>query len=127
MALKLDYELMSGSVASKAPATLDDVKDKVVGDINATIQVLKSGQLENAKRGWIMRRGGKLGVSVKYGVQPVYFAEGMRQGATSLQVKDEKEAVELLETVKEAIKQGELDAEIESAWKNAKAARKGKK
>ena len=60
---------------------------------------------------WFRNDAGKVCVSVKYGTKVIELAKGKH----SVEVENAQALVKALETIKSAVEQGELDAQIESA------------
>jgi hypothetical protein len=76
-------------------------------------------QLETTKRiksWWFVNEGGKLCVSIRYGTQVIELAKGK----FSIEVANESALIDALETVKQAVEHGELDAQINSASEHAR-------
>ena len=71
-------------------------------------------QVETPKRireWWFKNDAGKVCVSVKYGTKVIELAKGKH----SVEVENAQALVKALETIKSAVEQGELDAQIETA------------
>ena len=71
-------------------------------------------QVETPKRireWWFKNDAGKVCVSVKYGTKVIELAKGKH----SVEVENAQALVKALETIKSAVEQGELDAQIELA------------
>jgi len=78
-------------------------------------------QVEQPKRlksWWFVNEQGKLSVSVRYGTQVIELAKGKY----SIEVADESALIAALETVKQAVEAGELDAQINTASEHARRA-----
>ena len=60
---------------------------------------------------WFKNDAGKVCVSVRYGTKVIELAKGKH----SVEVENAQSLVKALETIKSAVEQGELDAQIESA------------
>jgi len=60
---------------------------------------------------WFCNDAGKVCVSVRYGTKVIELAKGKH----SVEVENAQSLVKALETIKSAVEQGELDAQIESA------------
>ena len=76
-------------------------------------------QVEQPKRlksWWFVNEQGKLCVNIRYGTQVIELAKGKY----SIEVTDEQGLIEALETVKQAVELGELDAQINSASEHAR-------
>ncbi len=76
-------------------------------------------QVEQSKRlksWWFVNEGGKLCVSIRYGTQLIELTKGK----FSIEVADESALIAALETVKQAVESGELDAQINSASEQAR-------
>ena len=76
-------------------------------------------QIETTKRiksWWFTNEGGKLCVSIRYGPHVIELAKGKY----SIEVADESALIDSLETVKQALETGELDAQINTASEHAR-------
>lgn len=60
---------------------------------------------------WFRNDAGKVFVSIRYGTQVIELAKGKH----SIEVENAQALIKVLETVKQAVEAGELDAQIESA------------
>jgi len=60
---------------------------------------------------WFKNDAGKVCLSVRYGTKVIELAKGKH----SVEVENAQSLVKALETIKSAVEQGELDAQIESA------------
>ncbi len=68
------------------------------------------------KAWWFTNEQGKLCVNIRYGTQVIELAKGK----FSIEVADESALIAALETVKQAVEAGELDAQINVASENAR-------
>ena len=78
-------------------------------------------QVEQPKRlksWWFVNEQGRLCVSIRYGTQVIELAKGKY----SIEVADESALISALETVKQAVDTGELDAQITMASEHARRA-----
>ncbi len=76
-------------------------------------------QVEQPKRlkaWWFVNESGKLCVSIRYGTQVIELAKGK----FSIEVADESALIDALQTVKQAVEAGELDAQINTASEHAR-------
>ena len=87
-----------------SPTRLRTVKDAETG-LNKTVSVPK-----RVKEWWFTSDSGKLCVSLRYGAKVVEIAKGK----TAVELAGEKELVATLEILKQAVENGELDAQIEA-------------
>jgi hypothetical protein len=60
---------------------------------------------------WFRNEAGKVCVSIRYGTQVIELAKGKH----SIEVENAQSLIKALETVKQAVEAGELDAQIENA------------
>jgi hypothetical protein len=81
------------------------VKDKETG-LRRQVEIPK-----RIREWWFRNDAGKVCVSVKYGTKVIELAKGKH----SVEVENAQALVNALETIKSAVEQGELDAQIESA------------
>ena len=81
------------------------VKDKETG-LRRQVEVPK-----RIREWWFKNEEGKVCVSVKYGTKVIELAKGK----PSVEVDSAQSLVKALETIKSAVEQGELDAQIELA------------
>jgi hypothetical protein len=81
------------------------VKDKETG-LRKQVEIPK-----RIREWWFKNDAGKVCVSVKYGTKVIELAKGKH----SVEVDSAQSLVKALETIKVAVEQGELDAQIESA------------
>lgn len=81
------------------------VKDKETG-LRKQVEIPK-----RIREWWFKNDAGKVCVSVKYGTKVIELAKGKH----SVEVDSAQSLVKALELVKQAVEQGELDAQIESA------------
>lgn len=81
------------------------VKDKETG-LRRQVEVPK-----RIREWWFKNEQGKVCVSVKYGTKVIELAKGK----PSVEVDSAQSLVKALETIKSAVEQGELDAQIELA------------
>ena len=78
-------------------------------------------QIETTKRiksWWFVNEQGKLCVSIRYGTQVIELSKGKY----SIEVADEPALISALETVRQAVDAGELDAQITMASEHARRA-----
>ena len=78
-------------------------------------------QIETTKRIkslWFVNEQGKLCVSIRYGTQVIELSKGKY----SIEVTDEPVLISALETVRQAVDAGELDAQITMASEHARRA-----
>ncbi len=68
------------------------------------------------KAWWFVNEQGKLCVNIRYGTQVIELAKGKY----SIEVTDEQALIAALETVKQAVETGELDAQINAASEQAR-------
>ena len=87
------------------PMQLHTVKDKETGE-RKTIEIPK-----RVKGWWFVTDAGKLCLSIKYGAKVVEFAKG--KTAVEL-AADGSDLIATLETLKQAVEGGELDAQLEA-------------
>lgn len=89
-----------------APMRIKTVTNKVTGERHA---------VESAKRireWWFINDAGKINLQVKYGSKPIALdAKGTKN---AIEVTSGDELIDTLKTLKLAVEQGELDAQIES-------------
>lgn len=81
------------------------VRDKETG-LRRQVEIPK-----RIREWWFRNDAGKVCVSVKYGTKVIELAKGKH----SVEVENAQALVKALETIKSAVEQGELDAQIESA------------
>ena len=81
------------------------VKDKETG-LRRQVEIPK-----RIREWWFRNDAGKVCVSVKYGTKVIELAKGKH----SVEVDSAQNLVKALETIKSAVEQGELDAQIETA------------
>jgi hypothetical protein len=81
------------------------VKDKETG-LRRQVEIPK-----RIREWWFKNEAGKVCVSVRYGTKVIELAKGKH----SVEVENAQALVKALETIKSAVEQGELDAQIESA------------
>lgn len=81
------------------------VKDRETG-LRKQVEIPK-----RIREWWFRNDAGKVCVSVKYGTKVIELAKGKH----SVEVDNAQSLVKALETIKSAVEQGELDAQIESA------------
>jgi hypothetical protein len=81
------------------------IKDKETG-LRKQVEIPK-----RIREWWFRNDAGKVCVSVKYGTKVIELAKGKH----SVEVENAQALVKALETIKSAVEQGELDAQIESA------------
>jgi len=86
------------------PTRLRRIKDEETG-VSKTVEMPK-----RLKEWWFSADNGKLCVSLKYGAKTVEIAKGK----TAVEIANEKELVAILEVLKQAVADGELDAQIEA-------------
>jgi Family of unknown function (DUF6641) len=99
-----------------APTKQRKVKDAETGETK-TVQVAKR------VKSWAWAgENGKLCVSLRYGAKVVELAKGK----SAVEVASNGDLVKALETLKQAVESGELDAQIESVATATKAAFKKK-
>ena len=94
-----------------APTKQRKVKDDETGEIK-TVNVAK-----RVKEWWFTTSSGKLYVSLRYGVKEIEIAKGK----TAVELASEKELVSSLEVLRQAVNDGELDAQIEAVAGAVKA------
>ncbi len=87
-----------------APMKQRKVKDAETGEIT-TVQVAK-----RVKEWWFTTDNGKMCLSLRYGAKVVEIAKGK----TAIELASDKELVATLEVLLQAVKAGELDAQIET-------------
>jgi len=81
------------------------IKDKETG-LRRQVEIPK-----RIREWWFRNDAGKVCVSVKYGTKVIELAKGKH----SVEVENSQALVKALETIKSAVEQGELDAQIELA------------
>ncbi len=81
------------------------VRDKETG-LRRQVEIPK-----RIREWWFRNDAGKVCVSVKYGTKVIELAKGKH----SVEVENAQALVKALETIKSAVEQGELDAQIEIA------------
>ena len=81
------------------------IKDKETG-LRRQVEIPK-----RIREWWFRNDAGKVCVSVKYGTKVIELAKGKH----SVEVDNAQALVKALETIKSAVEQGELDAQIEIA------------
>ena len=81
------------------------VKDKETG-LRHQVEIPK-----RIREWWFKNDAGKVCLSVKYGTKVIELAKGKH----SVEVDSAQNLVKALETIKSAVEQGELDAQIETA------------
>jgi hypothetical protein len=81
------------------------IKDKETG-LRKQVEIPK-----RIREWWFRNDAGKVCVSVKYGTKVIELAKGKH----SVEVENAQALIKALETIKSAVEQGELDAQIESA------------
>ncbi len=81
------------------------IKDKETG-LRRQVEIPK-----RIREWWFRNDAGKVCVSVKYGTKVIELAKGKH----SVEVENAQALVKALETIKSAVEQGELDAQIETA------------
>jgi len=87
------------------------IKDKETG-LRRQVEIPK-----RIREWWFKNDAGKVCVSVKYGTKVIELAKGKH----SVEVENSQALVKALETIKSAVEQGELDAQIETASGSLKA------
>lgn len=95
-----------------APTKLRSITDSETG-VRSTIEVKK-----RVKEWFWTTDSGKINLSIRYGAKTLELAKGKN----AIEVASQAELVETLNTVKEAVLAGELDAQIEAS---STALRKG--
>ena len=75
-------------------------------------------QHKRVKQWWFVADSGKLALSVRYGTKLLELAKGK----WSVEVGTDKDLVSVLETLKAAVLEGELDAQIDAAANKLRAA-----
>ena len=80
------------------------VKDEVTGE-SKTVEVAK-----RVKEWWFASDSGKTCIALKYGVKTIELAKGK----TAVELANEKDLVATLGMLKQAVDDGELDAQIEA-------------
>ena len=100
-------ELARASAEGKtfAPIRLRNIKDKLTGE-RKTIEAAK-----RVKQWWFVAENGKVCLQVRYGTRVLELAKGKN----SIEVANGDELLSVLETVKQCVEVGELDAQIEVA------------
>ena len=88
-----------------APIRLRNIKDKLTGE-RKTIEAAK-----RVKQWWFVAENGKVCLQVRYGTRVLELAKGKN----SIEVANGDELLSVLETVKQCVEVGELDAQIEVA------------
>ena len=81
-----------------------NVKDRITGEVSSVEQTRK------VRPFWFRAESGKTCVQLKYGTKVLDFSKGKN----SVEVANETELVSVLETLKQAVESGELDAQIEA-------------
>ena len=94
-----------------APTKQRTAKDEETGELK-TIEVAK-----RVKEWWFATDNGKLCVSLRYGAKVIEIAKGK----TAVEVASEKDLVAALEVLRQAVNDGELDAQIEAVAGAVKA------
>ena len=94
-----------------APMKHRKVTDKETGEIK-TVDVAK-----RVKEWWFTTDNGKLCVSLRYGAKVIEIAKGK----TAVELASENELVATLEVLRQAVNDGELDAQIEAVAGAVKA------
>ena len=82
-----------------------NVKDRITGEVQSVEQTRK------VRPFWFRAESGKTCVQLKYGTRVLDFSKGKN----SVEVADEAELVSVLETLKQAVESGELDAQMATA------------
>ena len=95
-----------------APLLSRVVVDKETGE-SKTVEVAK-----RIKEWWFTTDAGKLCVSIKYGTKVIELGA---KGKTAVELAGTNELVATLETLKQAVENGELDAAIESVSSTIKS------
>ena len=88
-----------------APTQFRNVTNKETGE-RKSVEVAK-----RIKEWWFVADGGKLCVSVRYGAKVIELAKGKN----CVELAKAGDLVQTLETLKKAIEDGELDAQIDAA------------
>ncbi len=94
-----------------APMKQRKVTDEETGEIK-TVQVAK-----RVKEWWFTTDNGKLCVSLRYGAKVVEIAKGK----TAVELASDKDLVATLEVLRQAVNEGEMDAQIEAVAGAVKA------
>ena len=97
--------------ASFNPTRLRTIKDAETG-LNKTVSVPK-----RVKEWWFTSDSGKLCLSLRYGAKVIEIAKGK----SAVELAGEKDLVATLEVLKQAVSDGELDAQIEAVAGAVKA------
>jgi hypothetical protein len=93
-----------------APSRLRTIKDKYTGE-RKTVEAVK-----RVKQWWFVAENGKVCLQVRYGTRVLELAKGKN----SIEVGNGTELITVLETVKNCVESGELDAQIDSCSKDIK-------
>lgn len=101
--VQLANALANGSTYQ--PKRIKNVRDEATG-LTRTVEVPK-----RLKQWWWTTDNGKVCLSIRYGAKVLELAKGK----TACEVGTGAELVAALTTIKEAVEQGELDAQIEAA------------
>lgn len=107
--IELAKALQNGK--SYAPTKQRTIKDEETGETK-TIQVPK-----RIKEWWFITDAGKFCVSLRYGAKVVELAKGKN----AIELANANDLVATLETLQEAVKGGELDAQLEAVSGAVKA------
>ena len=94
-----------------APTKQRTVKDAETGEIT-TVNVAK-----RVKEWWFTTSSGKLCVSLRYGAKIIEITKGK----TAVELASEKDLVTTLEILRQAVNDGEMDAQIEAVAGAVKA------
>lgn len=97
-----------------APTRMRSVKNAETG-VTTAIEMPK-----RLKQWWWTADNGKLCLSLRYGAKVVEIAKGK----TAVELAGEKDLVETLEILKQAVESGELDAQIEAVVGSVKISKK---
>ena len=109
---QLDLAKAKQSGTVYAPMKQRKVKDEETGEAK-TVQVPK-----RLKEWWFVADNGKTCVSLRYGAKVISLGA---KGVTAVELANAKDLVPTLETLKQAVETGELDAQLESVSGAVKA------
>ena len=82
-----------------------NVKDRITGEVSSVEQTRK------VRPFWFRAESGKTCVQLRYGTKVLDFAKGKN----AIEVASEAELISVLETLKQAVETGELDAQMATA------------
>jgi hypothetical protein len=109
------FEQAELAKAQQLGSTYKPIKFKTVTDADGMRKQIE--QRKTVKAWWFTSDNGKLALSVRYGTKLLELAKGK----WAVEVGTDKDLVSVLETLKAAVLEGELDAQIDAAANKLRA------